>query len=167
MSEVIFTFEDGSQAMAHYGVMGMKWGVRKDRERTEQKVRKYVDTRRDKAAKLRARAMRKDSTIFGKSKTAKRDRYLAKEAKFERKANRRFASQASREKNAAKAAKYRVKAGKYADATAKVSKLNAKAERLEYKADRMERAYNKAIAKLDAKTVDAGKRATEQAIRRG
>lgn len=28
--DVIFTYEDGSQALSHYGVKGMKWGVRKD-----------------------------------------------------------------------------------------------------------------------------------------
>lgn len=29
-NDFIFTFEDGSEAIAHYGVKGMKWGVRKD-----------------------------------------------------------------------------------------------------------------------------------------
>lgn len=29
--DVIFTYEDGSQALSHYGVKGMKWGVRKQR----------------------------------------------------------------------------------------------------------------------------------------
>lgn len=37
MSQVIFTFEDGSQALMHYGVLGMKWGVR-----NEETLRKYL-----------------------------------------------------------------------------------------------------------------------------
>lgn len=38
--ELKFTFEDGSEAIAHYGVLGMKWGVRNDETRA-----KYMGSR--------------------------------------------------------------------------------------------------------------------------
>ena len=42
MSDLIFTFEDGSEYLCHYGVLGMKWGVRKDR------IKKSVNKARSK-----------------------------------------------------------------------------------------------------------------------
>ena len=44
-SGLLLTFEDGSQALAHYGVLGMKWGVRryqnKDGSLTPAGIRRY------------------------------------------------------------------------------------------------------------------------------
>lgn len=35
--EYKFTFEDGSEVLAHYGVLGMRWGVRHDKEYKSEK----------------------------------------------------------------------------------------------------------------------------------
>ena len=34
MPEIKFTFDDGSKGFYHYGIKGMKWGIRHDRHKT-------------------------------------------------------------------------------------------------------------------------------------
>ena len=168
MSDILFTMEDGSQALMHYGVMGMRWGVRHDKERTAQKVSSYLEKNRSKAQALREKAVRKDTTLLGGSKTYKRNKYLAKAEKYERKANRSqwnpLQNPIRRATNQRKAMKYRNKAAGYANSVAKISKLNAKAAKLDYKADKMERAYKKSLAKLERKEIKRGQRAMQAAL---
>ena len=39
MGSYICTFEDGSEALVHYGVLGMRWGVRHDKEYKSDKAK--------------------------------------------------------------------------------------------------------------------------------
>lgn len=95
----------GEEFLQHYGVKGMKWGVRKDPDRyyrqgvkklrkLEQKV-SSVKVRRGKDAKIKAKSelLRSKSQFYAdKSKRAWTkggvDRKMAKSEKLERKANR-------------------------------------------------------------------------------
>lgn len=163
--DYIVTFEDGSDGLMHYGVLGMKWGIRHDRERTASKVSSTIKANQAKAAALREKANKKDTTAFGKSKTAKSAKYTAKMAKYNMKA-----AKAARKagpynlKAAAKLAKYQGKAANYerkaqglAGSVAKAAKYNAKAAKLEFKADKLERAYKKQLNKIDNRTKNSGK----------
>ena len=54
MSTYKFTFEDGSESLAHYGVLGMKWGHRKDPERGSGSGRKGLSDNQKKWIKRAA-----------------------------------------------------------------------------------------------------------------
>lgn len=166
MSDLIFTFEDGSEYLCHYGVLGMKWGVRHDREKTAQKVSSQLSKDRAKAQALRAKAYRKDTTLTGASRTARKAKYEAKVAKFERKANSRRARRdiVKRLKYEDKAQKYRNKANGYANSMAKIAKLNAKASKLEQRAYKLESAYNKQLSKIERREQRAGQKAVARAV---
>ena len=75
MSNIMVTFDDGSQALAHYGVLGMKWGVRRyqnsDGSLTNAGKKRYGDdenniTRRQmrKRVKDAKKAYRKEAGFF-------------------------------------------------------------------------------------------------------
>lgn len=65
MSEIIFTFDDGSQALMHYGVMGMKWGVRNAETR-----RKYAGGKGERKLAKQQERVNKAETKFNKAYTA-------------------------------------------------------------------------------------------------
>lgn len=57
MSNYIITVgTDGSPSLAHYGVMGMKWGVRHDREKAYRKASKKADRLNARAKKAENKA---------------------------------------------------------------------------------------------------------------
>ena len=147
--------DDSGEVIAHYGVMGMKWGVRHDRERTGRKVASTVSNYRSKASDIRAKAYRTDTTRTGKSRTSSYSKYMSKANKYVKKANRSMMnplqSPYRRAVNQRKALKYQQKAAGLSGSVSKVAKLNAKASKLEYKADKLEKAYSKQLSKLDAK----------------
>lgn len=69
--EMVFTYEDGSQALAHFGVKGMKWGIRK-------KKREYLpDAKR--VAKLKKAADKANARY--KAKGGRINKFRAKTAK--------------------------------------------------------------------------------------
>lgn len=159
--EYLITMDDGTEAIVHYGVIGMKWGIRHDPERTAQKVAAQVSKDRAKALAYRTKAQRKDTTLTGKSKTAKQARYQAKAYKYAKKANRSdwhpLQSSHRRAVNQAKAQKYQNKANGYSNSVAKVAKYNQKASKYQLKADRLEAAYAKQLSKLNRRNIKQGK----------
>lgn len=50
--------------LEHYGVLGMKWGVRKDPVRTFKKSQKKLNRLRSKSASLRSKAEKKKARLY-------------------------------------------------------------------------------------------------------
>lgn len=152
--------------LAHYGVLGMKWGVRNDnriasyREKqssNQQKINEYT-------AKL--------NTVGAKNRAAKAAKYQAKLSKLEKKASKARAKLAKgkaiskgQAKKIAKAEKYRAKIAKnsakndkYQSKIAKLEKKNAKLDKKINKMSQPSRkgakAYKKELNRLDQKTIE-------------
>ena len=133
--------------LAHYGVMGMKWGVRKDPRATVERVNSQTSEWRAKASGLRS----------------KRDAYISKKANARSSARKMI--RADRLKNKAlkkdakgdliKGAKFRAKAAKLEQKATgvnhKSNKMLYKAQKYEAKANRLNKATDREIQKQQNK----------------
>ena len=129
--------------LAHYGVMGMKWGVRNDTRRAS-----LVERRTKNDAKI-AKYQTKLNTVGAKKRAEKAAKFKIKQDKYDRKAAKARARLAKGKsistkqmKRIAKAEKYRAKTAQY---SAKNDKFQAKIAKYEQKNARI----NKKIGKID------------------
>ena len=92
MSDYIVSYDErDSQNLAHYGVLGMKWGVRHNPQRAYEKAskkagkyQKKIDKYTTKANKQFAKGVSKSGGIFSSQKGAQKA--FAKSTKYSRKA---------------------------------------------------------------------------------
>lgn len=110
--------EDDTDYIMHYGVLGMKWGIRRS-EKYASKSDKY----KKKASKLRDERLNKSSKYDLKSA-----KYNKKAAKYQTKVVKslRKGDVNSYVKNMSKQAKYAQKASKYLNKSTKIKSLEAK-----------------------------------------
>lgn len=156
MPELKFTFEDDSEAISHYGVKGMHWGVW-NAETAARHAGRKASRYRDKAHLARKKAASMDRTAGGGSHTAKKAKYQAKADKAKKKASRSQLdirqSPNAKARNERKAEKYqRMAEGKSAKVD-KVNSLNAKASKYDYKAEKYERKRGDLEAKQHQKNL--------------
>ncbi len=151
--------------LAHYGVIGMKWGVRNDN-----RIAKLSSRHAKNDAKI-SKYQAKLNTVGAQRRAAKASKYKAKQAKYDRKAAKARARLAKGKNISTKQMKRIVKAEQYAAKTAKysykndkfqakINKLNLKNAKLDKKISKLERpsragarAYKKGLNSLDKKMV--------------
>lgn len=162
----------------HYGVKGMKWGVRRSPEQLSRridkletkntKLTKKYDTAHTKAVDYGHRSAKIQSKNVRYNKRLAK--YSAKKAKYDRKLYR---ASTKRNPDVDRIAKYAAKSAKTnakmlkAQSKLKYNKFEIKAERFRAEAeaakikieknDRMQRTYNTTIKALDQGTVKQGK----------
>lgn len=164
-TKAIFS-DNRNEYLEHYGVPGMKWGIR-NAETQRKYAGKYVEKSakyQQKSTRMKLKAYKADQTLLGRSKTTKYAKNMAKAAKYSRKANR---SLFNKEGNAKKAEKYLQRAQKSAGNVAKVTEFTQKAVKYEYKSEKFKKKAEKALAKAeawDARTVAKAKAAGKEKV---
>lgn len=136
-----FTYSDDE--LAHYGVLGMKWGVRKDPREAYSKSVKQLKKYQQKAAKNKAKAS--DRLKYKAARAEKRaTRFKRKAAKVQRKATRLILPM-NADKAARKIAKYNLKAARAENRAARRIKRYEKFKMREAKYDKKTEKFAKAI----------------------
>ena len=136
-----FTYSDDE--LAHYGVLGMKWGVRKDPKEAYSKSVKQLKKYQQKSAKNKDRASDKLKRKAAKAER-KAAKYKLKSAKIKRKATRLFLPMNAGKANR-KMAKYDLKAARSENRAANYLKKYEKFETKSIKYDKKAEKFAKAI----------------------
>lgn len=128
------------EALAHYGVMGMKWGVRKDPERAYSKAREKSDSLRKKA---RISSQKKVEKASKKTKKTSAKLYKAIK-KYNKRLNMPLPGVLSSQE---KTDRYRIKKDKAEMKNAKANQKLSKALSNASKSSKKEERWNRAVVK--------------------
>lgn len=164
--------------LRHYGVVGMKWGIRRSREQLSSKVNKLTRknsklqkdvnrfTAKERKYSAKSAAMQKRNSKYERTldkANAKKAKY---EYKYEKQLGKRNIDENKAAKYKAKSEKYNLKALKAASKlknnkwAAKVTDVHEHAERAKYRIQKNERLmdmYSKTISAMDAGTIEQGR----------
>lgn len=155
----IHTIED-ENSLQHYGVLGMKWGVRRNTAQAYERATAKRNKLNNRVEKSRVQ-MNKATIKANTGASYKYKKYSAKASKFQSKADRKkfgfFPNYEKASKFQAKADRYQYKADKYKYKyemrEAKAGKATAKYLKAQKKAEKWQRAMDKTFANVNINSV--------------
>lgn len=165
---VVYIGEDyDAESLQHYGIPGMRWGIRRSAEQLGHRVAKMEKQNARYTARLKGNkeARAKNRLAKGNRLLAKAAKYESKAMKYERKSKPGFLRSAKKAyKNSLKAEKYRAKSEKKRVKgqmlTSKAGSVIAKQDAIRTKIEHNQRVmacYNKTISAINSGTIKQGK----------